>query len=155
MKLTNFYFKIYSSYEIQTILVQDSIAFYKTDKDFKILMKATMKNSNILKCCQRKNILSILKHLKQNLDSCYESLLQDMSKKRSKCPRLYLLNDEDLLEVLCSGNNLENLSTKIGLVFNHLDSLRLDSLSGEKRIVGFYGRNKEYFVLKKVFYLKH
>lgn len=52
--------KIYSSYEIHTILPQDSANFYKTDKDFRILMKATHKNNNILKCCQRKSILKTL-----------------------------------------------------------------------------------------------
>ncbi len=46
---------IYLSNEIHTMLPQESANFYKTDKDFKILMKATHKNSNILKCCQRKS----------------------------------------------------------------------------------------------------
>lgn len=47
--------KIYSSHEIHTILPQDSTNFYKTDKDFRTLMKATYRNPNILKCCQRKS----------------------------------------------------------------------------------------------------
>ncbi|CAF0814108.1 unnamed protein product [Brachionus calyciflorus] len=140
---------IYSSYEIHTILPQDSTNFYKTDKDFRTLMKATHKNPNILKCCQRKNILNILKHLHQNLETCYESLISEMSKKRTKCPRLYILNDEDMLEILCCGSNLESLSENIGRVFNHVKSLEIDDKSGaEKKILGCYGRNNEYLHFK-------
>lgn len=46
---------IYSSYEIQAMLGQDTVNFYKSDKDFRVLMKATHKNPNILKCSQRKS----------------------------------------------------------------------------------------------------
>lgn len=142
---------IYSSYEIHTILAQDSATFYKTDKDFKTLMKATAKNSNILKCCQRKNILNILKHLNHNLDTCSDSLLQELSKRRSKCPRFYLLSDEDLIDVLCCASNLEVLSTKINKAFNQLDSLKIESTtSNEKKVIGCFGKNKEYFSLKTV-----
>jgi len=142
---------IYFSYEIHTILPQDSANFYKTDKDFKTLMKATSKNNNILKCCQRKNILNILKHFNQNLQTCSDSLLQELSKRRSKCPRFYLLSDEDLIDILCCGNNLESLSTKIGKAFNQLHSLKIDSTnSNEKKVVGCFGKNKEFFALKTV-----
>ena len=46
---------IYTSYEIQSVLPNDASNYFKTDKDFKNLMKATVKNNNILKCCQRKS----------------------------------------------------------------------------------------------------
>ena len=104
--------------------------------------------NNFLSCV---DILSILKHIDQNLSTCYEALLQEMTKKRAKCPRLYLLNDEDLLEILCSNGNLEHFSCIITKVFNGIDSLRIDtSTSNEKKIVGCYGKNMEYFCLKTV-----
>ena len=46
---------VFSQADMQTALSQDANIFYKTDRDFKILMKATKKNNNILKCCQRKS----------------------------------------------------------------------------------------------------
>jgi dynein heavy chain len=140
----------YAMYEIQTILPQESASFFKTDRDFKVLMKATHKNSNILKCCQRKNILNILKHLNQNLEACYESLLQEMSKKRQKCPRLYLLNDEDLIELLCCGSNLENLSCNINKSYSHIKSLRfeINTLTNETSVIGCYDKNMEYLPFK-------
>ncbi len=85
--------------------------------------------------------------MNQTLDTCYESLLQELTKKRSKCPRLYLLNDEDLVEILCCANNLEMLSSKINKVFNQVESLDFDS---ENRIHGLIGKNHEYFPLKTV-----
>ena len=95
--------------------------------------------------------MSILKHIDQNLSTCYDALLQEMSKKRAKCPRLYLLSDEDMLEILCCNGNLESFSNKISKVFNEIDSLRIEtSLSNEKKIIGCFGRNKEYFSLKMV-----
>jgi len=146
---------IFSSYEIHTILPQESTNFFKTDKDFKTLMKATAKNNNILKCCQRKNIIGILKHLNLNLKTCSNSLETELSKRRSKCARFYLLSDEDLIDVLCCSTNLENLSAKIGKVFNQIDSLKIDTnTSNEKKIIGCFGKNKEYFPLKTVSY-KH
>ena len=92
-----------------------------------------------------------MKHIDQNLSTCYDALLQEMSKKRAKCPRLYLLSDEDMLEILCCNGNLESFSNKISKVFNEIDSLRIEtSLSNEKKIIGCIGRNKEYFSLKMV-----
>lgn len=73
-----------------------------------------------------------------------------MSKKRSKCPRLCLLNDEDLLQVLCCGSNLESLSENIGRVFNQIKSIKFDTTTNEKFITGCFGRNEEYFSLKNV-----
>ncbi len=46
---------VYTSFDMQPLDPVEASNFYKTDKDFKNLMKATVKNSNILKCCQRKS----------------------------------------------------------------------------------------------------
>jgi hypothetical protein len=72
-----------------------------------------------------------------------------MSKKRAKCPRLYLLNDEDLLEVVCCGCNLSRFAAKVGLVFNQIQSLKCDVSGESSRVVGCYGRTGEYFPLKQ------
>lgn len=76
--------------------------------------------------------------------------MQETSKRRAKCPRLYLLNDEDLLEVICCGSNLESFAHKVGLVFNQLKSLKIDVNAERKLIIGCFGRNGEYFTLKQV-----
>ena len=76
--------------------------------------------------------------------------MQELAKKRSKCPRLYLLSDEHLLDVLCCGSNLSGLADQIGLVFNELKSLKIDDSSEMMRVIGCFGRNGEYFPLKTV-----
>ena len=76
-----------------------------------------------------------------------------MSKKRSRCQRLFLLSDEDLIEVLCCGSNMENLSTNINRVFNQISSLKIDVIQNDKKILGFYGINNEYVPLKTVLFL--
>lgn len=92
-----------------------------------------------------------MKHLHQNLETCYDSLIGEMSKKRSKCPRLYLLTDEDMLEVLCSGSNLESLSENIGRVFSQVKAMEIsEGSNGEKNITGCFGRNDEYLPFKTV-----
>jgi hypothetical protein len=66
-----------------------------------------------------------------------------------------LLSDEDLIDVLCCSTNLENLSAKIGKVFN-LDSfsntrekildfcdLSREDQKGQLPIDGFYSANKK------------
>ncbi len=92
----------------------------------------------------------MLKHLNQTLDTCYNSLLQVLSNKRAGCPRLYLISDEDLIEILCCGNNLENLSRNIFRIFNQIDSLNIDSSTNDQKVVGCFGKNKEYFPLEMV-----
>ena len=89
-----------------------------------------------------------MKHLNQNLDVCYESLLQELCKMRVRCPRLYLLNDEDLIDVVSCGSNLDSLALKIGKVFGHLKSLRVNLARLE--VIGCYDRNNEYFSLVTV-----
>jgi dynein heavy chain len=59
--------KVYLGNKVKAVLAQETVAFFKSDKDFRLLMKATKKNNNILKCCQRKsktNYVSILARLK-------------------------------------------------------------------------------------------
>lgn len=84
----------------------------------------------------------------QNLDKCYAAILQILESKRQRCPRFYLLSDEDLIEVLCCGSNLDNVSQNIGLVFNQLKSLNIDSSTNDKKIVGCFGKSGEYFPLE-------
>ncbi len=84
----------------------------------------------------------------QNLDKCNAAILHILESKRQRCPRFYLLSDENLIEVICAGTNLSNISQNIGLVFNQLKSLNIDSSVSDRKIVGCYGKNGEYFPLE-------
>jgi GTPase SAR1 family protein len=73
---------------------------------------------------------------------CYEALLHEMSKKRKACPRLYLLRDNDMLELLCCGNNLNHIGQTINRVFNGLTGLKVTK-GADKSIIGCYGMHGE------------
>jgi hypothetical protein len=88
--------------------------------------------------------------LNQTLGTCYKSLIQEVAKKRSICPKLYLLTDDDMLEVLCCGNNLDRLSRMLNKVFNNVEGIKFENDTGDKAILGCYGTNREYFPLSKV-----
>ena len=85
------------------------------------------------------------------MNACYNSLIQEVSKKRAICPKLYLLTDDDMLEILCCGNNLERLSKMLNKVFNNIEGIKFESDNNEKTIIGCFGKSKEYFPLSKVY----
>lgn len=94
--------------------------------------------------------------MNQSLDICYSSLLQEMNKKRMVCPILFLLKEEDLLDILCCGNNINSFSNTISIVYPNISSLKINTLGTDKQIIGIYGRSKEYLQLTKVIvYLKY
>jgi hypothetical protein len=96
------------------------------------------------------DILNIIKHMSQSLDVCYDSLVQEMNKKRMVCPLLFLLNVEDLVDILCCGNNINRFSKTISLVYPNISSLKSNLLDSNTQIVGVYGRSKEYLHFSKV-----
>jgi len=49
------FFQIYSTAEIRTALSKDSSLFDDVNRDFRLLMRATEKNPNVLQCCSRKS----------------------------------------------------------------------------------------------------
>ena len=91
-----------------------------------------------------------MKHSNHTLNSCYNSLIQEIAKKRSICPKLYLLTDDDMLEVLCCGSNLDRLSRMLNKVFNNIEGIKFENDISEKAVLGCFGKNKEYFPLSKV-----
>ncbi|KAK2150969.1 hypothetical protein LSH36_380g01060, partial [Paralvinella palmiformis] len=47
--------EVYGTQEIRNALLHDGNTFALVSRDFKMLMKATEKNPNVLQCCQRKS----------------------------------------------------------------------------------------------------
>ena len=50
-------FQVFDSSDVRTALPSDAATFSSINRDFRHLMKATEKNSNVLQCCQRKSKL--------------------------------------------------------------------------------------------------
>ena len=51
-------FQVYSSQDVRTVLPNDANIFATIGRDFKLLMRATEKNPNVLQCCQRRSTYS-------------------------------------------------------------------------------------------------
>ena len=47
--------QVYSSQDVMTALPNDANIFATVSRDFKLFMRATEKNPNVLQCCQRKS----------------------------------------------------------------------------------------------------
>ncbi|CAF4117290.1 unnamed protein product [Rotaria sp. Silwood1] len=81
---------------------QINFIYSKADKDFRTLMISVQNNNNVLKCCQKKNILPMLKYLNKQLTKCQESLRKQLFNE-TKQGRLVFLTDIQLFDLLTSG----------------------------------------------------
>ncbi|XP_052258855.1 uncharacterized protein LOC127863384 isoform X2 [Dreissena polymorpha] len=115
--------EVYSSADVRTALPHDANRFAVANRDFKLLMRATEKNPNVLQCCSRKNILTILEHMNHSLEHCRKSLLNHLERRRQIFPRFYFLSMEDVLHIVCNGYDLSQVNMYISKLFENIGSL--------------------------------
>ncbi|EDO43526.1 predicted protein [Nematostella vectensis] len=96
---------VYSSLEFRISMPHETNLFSAVNRDFRVLMKATEKNPNVLQACSRTNIQTKLEKLNMNLQQCWKSLLTHLERRRLKFPRFYFLSLEDVLHVVCNGES--------------------------------------------------
>ena len=66
--------QVYSSSDVRTALTNDANRFAVVNRDFRLLMRATEKNPNVLQCCSRKSMLNWKKRKQlfwENIDMTY------------------------------------------------------------------------------------
>lgn len=121
---------VFSSLDLRIAMPHETNLFSAVNRDFRVLMKATEKNPNVLQACSRINIQAKLEKLNMNLQQCWKSLLNHLERRRQKFPRFYFLSTEDVLHIVCNGYDpalvnpylskvLENLG---GLIYNEIDN---------------------------------
>ncbi|XP_053409232.1 uncharacterized protein LOC123561373 isoform X4 [Mercenaria mercenaria] len=115
--------EVYSSADVRTALPHDANRFAIANRDFRLLMRATEKNPNVLQCCSRKNILTILEHMNHSLEHCRKSLLNHLERRRQIFPRFYFLSMEDVLHIVCNGYDLGQVNLYISKLFENIGSL--------------------------------
>ena len=49
-------FQVFSGADVKTSLSHEAALFTSANRDFRLLMRASEKNPNVLQCCQRKGI---------------------------------------------------------------------------------------------------
>ncbi|KAL3885754.1 hypothetical protein ACJMK2_025795 [Sinanodonta woodiana] len=115
--------EIFSGADVRTSLSHDANRFAIVNKDFRLLMRATEKNPNVLQCCSRRNILTILEHMNHSLEHCRRSLLNHLERRRQIFPRFYFLSMEDVLHIVCNGYDLNQVNIYIGKLFENVGTL--------------------------------
>ncbi|KAK6172547.1 hypothetical protein SNE40_016179 [Patella caerulea] len=129
--------EIYSGADIKTSLSHDANRFSQVNRDFRLLMRATEKNPNVLQCCSRKNILSVLENMNDSLESCRRSLLNHLERRRQMFPRFYFLSMEDVLHIVCNGYDLNQVNIYINKLFSHVDKLLFEETDEENEKFNF------------------
>ncbi|CAF4198685.1 unnamed protein product, partial [Rotaria sordida] len=79
-------------------------------------------NNNVLKCCQKKNILPMLKYLTNQLNKSQQSLRKQLF-NQYKRGRFVYLSDIELFDLLTSGYNIQSLSHYLSYVIPGLKNL--------------------------------
>nr|XP_022320176.1 dynein beta chain, flagellar outer arm-like isoform X6 [Crassostrea virginica] len=125
--------EVYSSTDVRTSLSHDANRFAVLNKDFRLLMRATEKNPNVLQRCTRKNILSIVEHMKHGLETCRRNLLHHLERRRQIFPRFYFLSMEDVLHIVCNGYDLNQVNLYINKLFENVGSITFEEVEEEER----------------------
>ncbi|XP_033103095.1 dynein heavy chain 9, axonemal-like [Anneissia japonica] len=115
--------EVFSGLDIKTSLNHESGLFSSANRDFRLLMRATERNPNVLQCCQRKGILPLLEKMNHHLELCRKSLLDHLEKRRQKFPRFYFLSMEDVLHIVCNGYDLNMANLYLPKLFENMGRL--------------------------------
>ncbi|GFO25145.1 dynein beta chain, ciliary-like, partial [Plakobranchus ocellatus] len=125
--------EVYTSSDVRQALSHDANRFATANKDFRLLMRATEKNPNVLQCCSRKNILKILEHMNQSLEVCRKSLLHHLERRRQIFPRFFFLSMEDVLHIVCTGYDLNMVNLYISKVLQNIGCLSWEEVDDQER----------------------
>nr|XP_039248070.1 LOW QUALITY PROTEIN: dynein beta chain, ciliary-like [Styela clava] len=114
---------IYSGADVRTALAHEANMFAVISKDFRLLMRATEKNTNVLQSCSRKGLLPMLEKMDAKMDQCKHALLGNLERRRQRFPRFYFLSPEDVMNIVCYGYDLNAVNKFLCKVLPNLKNL--------------------------------
>ncbi|CAH1797693.1 unnamed protein product [Owenia fusiformis] len=124
--------EIYTGSDVKITLYQDASLFSSVNRDFRLLMRATEKNPNVLQCCQRKNVMRILEKMNSNLEQCKKSLISHLDRRRQKFPRFYFLSMTDVLHIVCNGYDVNQVNLYVNKLFENVGSLVYEEVDNDR-----------------------
>ncbi|XP_022099208.1 dynein beta chain, ciliary-like [Acanthaster planci] len=147
--------EIFSGTDVKASLSHEAGLFSSANRDFRLLMRATEKNPNVLQCCQRRGILNILEKMNNNLELCRRSLIQYLEKRRQRFPRFYFLSMEDVLHIVCNGYDLNQVNLYLPKLLQNLGRLEYEENQSEAaecsfNITGLISNMGEKMPLKQI-----
>uniref|UniRef100_A0A1X7UKN4 Uncharacterized protein n=1 Tax=Amphimedon queenslandica TaxID=400682 RepID=A0A1X7UKN4_AMPQE len=115
--------EVLTSIEAAQHLPSTYFNFTTINKEWKQLLKSTAKSPNVIQCCLQEDLLQMLEKFLNTLTQCQSVLLQYVQCKSSRCPWLYFLTLEDVLQLVCYSSNLPVLCKVIPKLFLHSTGL--------------------------------
>ncbi|RDD45872.1 Dynein heavy chain 5, axonemal [Trichoplax sp. H2] len=129
-------------YQAETIkeLPQEARRFNRIDRSWSRLMKQAYEIRNVLQCCFRGDVpkYTVLKHLLEELELCFKSLLSYLDQKRREFPRFYFVSDSILLSVLRSARTLDSVRPHLRSIFGNISNLKINTaapISRNKKVL--------------------
>ncbi|XP_041355189.1 dynein gamma chain, flagellar outer arm-like isoform X3 [Gigantopelta aegis] len=108
-------------------LPQEAKRFARIDKGWTKMMKRAFDTRNVLQCCYGGEVPKavVLRHIFEELEICFKSLVGYLDNKRRAFPRFYFVSDPILLSVLSRPNDLESVRPHLRSVFSEIFDVKL------------------------------
>ena len=126
-------------------LPQEQGRFRRVDDEYRSIMLGIGSNPKVLNLCTIPGLKDSLDMILDQLERCQKALNDYLEEKRSKFSRFYFIGDDDLLEILGQGKNVEVIQTHLKKLFAgiHLVEFNADSTG----IIAMKSSAKEYVPL--------
>lgn len=108
-------------------LPQEYNRFARVDKSYMKMMKRAYETRNVLQCCVGGDVpkSQVLKHLGEELEICFKSLVGFLDSKRKVFPRFCFVNDPVLLAILSQPYSLDSVKPYFRCIFNSVRDVML------------------------------
>eukprot|EP00795_Rhopilema_esculentum_P016198 gene16198-7569_t len=94
---------LYNGNECRVALPKETNFFASSSHEFRQILKLAEKNPNVLQICTREDILPRLEKININFETCLKALTTQLERRKQKFPRLYLMSQEEVLNIVCKG----------------------------------------------------
>ncbi|XP_035829673.1 dynein heavy chain 5, axonemal isoform X2 [Aplysia californica] len=109
-------------------LPQEAKRFARIDKGWTKMMKRAFDTRNVLQCCYGGEVPKavVLRHIHEELEICFKSLVGYLDNKRRAFPRFYFVSDPILLALLSRPNDLESVRPHLKSIFSAIADVKLE-----------------------------
>ncbi|XP_052807484.1 dynein axonemal heavy chain 5-like isoform X7 [Mya arenaria] len=109
-------------------LPQEAKRFARIDKSWTKMMKRAFDTRNVLQCCYGGEVPKavLLRHVYEELEICFKSLVGYLDNKRRVFPRFYFVSDPILLAILSRPTDLESVKPHLKSIFASINDVKLE-----------------------------
>lgn len=114
------------SADLKVLLPTETNKFLGLRNEFMGLMRKVSKNPMILEVLNIPNLERTLTHFKDVLDKIQKALSKYLEQERASFPRFYFVGDEDLLDIIGNGKNIERIQKHFRKMFAGINSVEMN-----------------------------